>query len=296
MKPLIFIIEDDVESANNLKSILELNDYATEIAFNGKEAHEKLEELKSLPDLIICDIIMPEMNGYDFYVKVSENSSWSRIPFFFLSGKIETEDVRFGKLLGADDYITKPFNIKDLLTRIDKKIKENLENLLASQMIEGKLIKFWKLKDPSLFKMDKLKFLYLFYLTWDDEIGPKIVDFYPKNEIPSLKLKEITSELYSTLINVYEYKKVFKSNKYVFRIVKGLIDAYILIDRIEGKEPEKKGVGTVLLCAIAPNFHYLITERIKETLGNLVNKLKKGKNLDMKEEWEAFLKIYQDNE
>ena len=127
MEPTVLLIEDDEVLVQNLKMFMEMNDSKLISSSNGKEGLELLSNLKQLPDIIISDIIMPEMDGYDFYMKVTENSEWSRIPFFFLSGKTEPDDVRFGKMLGADDYITKPFKLKDLLKRIKKTIKKHVK-------------------------------------------------------------------------------------------------------------------------------------------------------------------------
>ena len=114
MDRIVFLVEDNRTLVQNLKIFLEMNDFKLISALNGKEGLDKLSNLKQLPDLIISDILMPEMDGYDLYMKVSEIPEWSRIPFIFLSGKAEPDDVRFGKLLGADDYITKPFKSTEL--------------------------------------------------------------------------------------------------------------------------------------------------------------------------------------
>ncbi|MCK4848744.1 MAG: response regulator, partial [Candidatus Heimdallarchaeota archaeon] len=110
MNPTILVVEDNPDVLFNIQVALEANEYEVETASNGKKAIKKLSEMGKNPDLIISDIMMPEMDGYDFFNIVSQNSVWSRIPFVFLSAKSKPEDVRFGKILGADDYITKPFD------------------------------------------------------------------------------------------------------------------------------------------------------------------------------------------
>ena len=145
MERTVFLIEDDNVLVQNLKIFLEMNDFTLISAYNGKEGLNTLSNLEQLPDLIISDILMPEMDGYDFYMKVSENPEWSRIPFIFLSGKAEPDDVRFGKLLGADDYITKPFKSKELLKRIEETIKKNIEIRKTSKLIEQELKEILKI-------------------------------------------------------------------------------------------------------------------------------------------------------
>lgn len=294
MKPLILIVEDEKDTLFQLKEFLELNDYEVSTAINGKDGLETLLNLKSTPDLIISDIIMPEMNGYDFYMKVSEKLSWSKIPFFFLTGKAETDDVRFGKMLGVDDYITKPYSLKDVLVKIEKKITENKNNILTSNMIEGNLIKIWKSNaTTSIEDLDKIKFLYIFYMIWENEKDPLLVDYYPKNEIPSLNLKEIITQLYASLVKIYDYKEIVKSEKYVFRLTINLIDVYILIEKNNEMNPND-GNGTHMLSAISPNFHYFQSERIKGILSDIATMIRNDKKWDIREYWEKMLVIYQD--
>ncbi len=295
MKAKVLVVEDDIEGAENLKSFLVLKDFNVQLARDGKDGLDVLSKMETPPDLIISDIIMPEMNGYDFYMKVMENSSWSRIPFFFLSAKKEFDDVWFGKFLGADDYIVKPFSFENLTQRIEKKIIESQANIIASDVIEGKLVKFWKLREDLPIESDKIKYLYIFYVIWNEEKGASIIKFFPKNEIPSLNLKDIVIQLYDSLIKVYDFNKVFKSTKYSFRIIRDLIDAYILIDKKSNTEEatQIKIKDTHMLCAIAPHFHYLQSERIKETLENLTDKIKNNDEWEIREEWEKLLQIYQ---
>ncbi len=293
MKPLVFLVEDDEVLVKNFKIFLEMNEYDLINAINGKNALEVLSNLDNPPDIIISDILMPIMDGYDFYMKVSENIEWSRIPFFFLSGKTEPDDVRFGKMLGVDDYITKPFSPMALLEKISKKIKESREIKKSSKLLEEKLKDILKYEEPSLDTRSKADFYYLFYLSWDDGKGPAILDYFPKNLIPSLNLEELTTQLYSTLIKIYEFEQVLEKNQFIMRIVKDLIDAYGLIDKIEENSiiAPKSGKGTFMVCAITPNFHYLNSERIREILKKIAFNIKAKRNWSIKECWEKLLLI-----
>ncbi len=188
MEPTVFLVEDDDDLVQNLKIFMEMHDFKLISAFNGNEGLETLSKLENLPDVIISDILMPGMDGYDFYMKVAENYKWSRIPFFFLSGKTERDDVRFGKMLGADDYITKPFKAKELLKRIKKTIKKHIEISKDSKILEEELKEILKYEEPSLKKHRRADFFYIYYMTWNNESKPILKDYYPKNEIPLLKL------------------------------------------------------------------------------------------------------------
>src|SRR5690554_4269581 len=109
----IVLIEDNHEMRENIEEMLELADYQVLSAANGKIGVELVK--KELPDLIICDIMMPELDGYGVLYYLSKIPETRAIPFIFLSAKTERQDLRKGMNLGADDYVTKPFEEIELL-------------------------------------------------------------------------------------------------------------------------------------------------------------------------------------
>ncbi|MEJ2013264.1 MAG: response regulator [Anaerolineales bacterium] len=117
---LIMVVEDDLALLEGIRELLELSGYRVLIASNGKEALDLLE--KERPDLIISDIMMPEMDGYAFHSAVREISQLTSIPFIFLTARGEKSDIRRGRSSGVDDYITKPFDDEDLLAAIRGKL------------------------------------------------------------------------------------------------------------------------------------------------------------------------------
>ena len=118
---LILIVEDDPAVQEGIADILEVAGYEVLTADNGQKALDMLQ--KQQPDLIVSDIMMPQMNGYDFYEAVHGNPEWVTIPFIFLTAKGAKEDIRLGKQLGADDYLVKPFEREDLLIAVEAKLK-----------------------------------------------------------------------------------------------------------------------------------------------------------------------------
>lgn len=116
----ILLIEDDVTVRENTAEILELSDYEVVTASDGKQGVAKAKS--ELPDIIVCDIMMPEMDGYDVLTELSKSPETGSIPFIFLSAKTEHKDVRRGMDLGADDYLTKPFEESDLLSAIESRL------------------------------------------------------------------------------------------------------------------------------------------------------------------------------
>lgn len=116
----ILVVEDDTALLEGLRDILILAGYQVTTAINGVEGLAALE--RGLPDLILSDIMMPKLDGYQFYAQVRARPEWISLPFIFLTAKGEKTDIRRGKQLGADDYLTKPFEEADLLVAIRSKL------------------------------------------------------------------------------------------------------------------------------------------------------------------------------
>lgn len=136
----ILIIEDNPDVRENLAEILMLGGYETVTAENGKLGVEKA--LETLPDLILCDIMMPELDGYGVLHILSRQAKVSDVPFIFLTAKAEKEDFRRGMSLGADDYITKPFDDVALLQTIESRLQKSERLRTASAQNSGSLDRF----------------------------------------------------------------------------------------------------------------------------------------------------------
>ena len=114
----ILIIEDTDSIREELVDILTLEDYDVFEAENGKVGID--QALKNLPDLIICDILMPVLNGFEFFNLLKSEKSIKHIPVIFLSAKANKEDIEKGKKLGVVDYLVKPISIDALIDAITK--------------------------------------------------------------------------------------------------------------------------------------------------------------------------------
>jgi CRP-like cAMP-binding protein/CheY-like chemotaxis protein len=119
----ILVIEDNVEMCENIASILKLANYQVITANSGRHGIELVQQHQ--PDLIICDIMMAELDGYGVLHILSKDPATANIPFIFLTAKTEQRDFRLGMNLGADDYITKPFDGLELLNAIELRLKKN---------------------------------------------------------------------------------------------------------------------------------------------------------------------------
>ena len=124
MKKKVLIIEDNNDIRENVVEILELADYMVFAANNGKTGVSLA--LAELPDIILCDIMMPELDGYGVLTLLNKHTETELIPFIFLTAKAERADMRKGMDMGADDYLTKPFDDRELLTAIDSRLKKKI--------------------------------------------------------------------------------------------------------------------------------------------------------------------------
>ncbi|MBA4318872.1 MAG: hybrid sensor histidine kinase/response regulator [Flavobacterium sp.] len=125
MSKKILVLEDDFNILNNVVELLESEKYEVCSVSNGREGLDILKSYK--PDIILCDIMMPHINGIEFYKQVKTNYDTKLIPFIFLTAKTDLTSIREGLSLGADDYITKPFLAEDLLKTIQIRLTRQSE-------------------------------------------------------------------------------------------------------------------------------------------------------------------------
>ena len=119
----VLLIEDNLDIREMTAELLELENYEVLTAENGNIGVEQAKSF--MPDVILCDIMMPELDGYGVFNQLSEDSNTASIPFIFLTAKSEKSDLRKGMTLGADDYLTKPFEAEDLIEAIEARLKKS---------------------------------------------------------------------------------------------------------------------------------------------------------------------------
>ncbi|AUC86108.1 hypothetical protein CW731_12810 [Polaribacter sp. ALD11] len=198
----ILIIEDDTVLRENTAEFIKGQNFEVFIAEDGLVGVQ--QTLKHLPDLILCDISMPNMNGYDFYKTIKQIKATSTIPLVFFSARTENEDIRAGMQLGADDYITKPFSLYELL----KVINTRLAKYDTLKQINNE--KFQALIDhPTLgiyiYHKEKL----LFYNT------PLANIFgYNYNDFSSIKIEDLLDEKYCDKAKILnDFRQCFRGAK-----------------------------------------------------------------------------------
>jgi two-component system, sensor histidine kinase and response regulator len=116
----ILIIEDEDTIRENIGDMLRTENFVVVEAEDGRIGIQMA--LKERPDLILCDVMMPEVEGYEVLNEIILHSATNMIPFIFLSAKTTKEDLRMGMNLGADDYLTKPFTKKELLSAVNTRL------------------------------------------------------------------------------------------------------------------------------------------------------------------------------
>jgi DNA-binding response OmpR family regulator/two-component sensor histidine kinase len=116
----ILVIEDEQFVRENIVEILEASGYAVVSAPNGAIGAKLAGE--HLPDIILCDVMMPELDGHGVLSALRKNAATANIPFIFLTARADTRDLRDGMNLGADDYITKPFRVSELLKAVEMRL------------------------------------------------------------------------------------------------------------------------------------------------------------------------------
>lgn|GEM_PF-194697 len=178
----ILFIEDDLSILTYIKKILEKSDYIFTAAINGQEGVEKAKELQ--PDLIVCDVMLPFMDGFKVVTELKKNPETETIPFVFLSALSQRENVRQGMNLGAEDYLTKPFDRKELLAMITAQFKKQER---IAKRIEKKVREFkQKTENKTPFSIKSYENSNPFILIVDDsDINRKICEnFLTKSNIP----------------------------------------------------------------------------------------------------------------
>ena len=166
MRKKVLLIEDDKVVRENTSEILELANYNVENAKDGKDGISKAKTF--LPDIIICDILMPNLDGFGVLQIVSKTPKLEQIPFIFLTAKTHQNDLRKGMELGADDYICKPFEESELLRAIEIRLKR-------AQAFESKYKMSDLKKDATTSNLNKIKNI-------DKYLAKKKVFLFKKDE------------------------------------------------------------------------------------------------------------------
>lgn len=285
--PTIFLVDDNPDIKNTLKLALERKKFKVITADNGLKGLEILIEATFTPDIIISDIMMPEMNGYEFFQNVSNDPRLSMVPFVFLSARSSDMDVRLGKIVGADDYITKPFKLEDLLAIIQGKINHSKNIARINE-------KFGADEKPrpqtNLQIQDRT--LFLLEVFWDDKMGPMLKNYYPLIHPLPFSLQEISFQLYSASTAIYG-KDVNNSASGVLLSLSNISrKAYVYFDYFPDETTRAKS-NLFMVGVIAPRISYIDSLSIKKICDEIASLIKARKKWNIKQYHEIILTAMQ---
>lgn len=204
MKKKILLIEDDITVRENTAEILELSEYHVETASDGVKGVEKAKLFQ--PNLIVCDIMMPELDGYGVLQQLSQLPETRGIPFIFLSAKTDHKDIRKGMDMGADDYLTKPFEEDELISAIESRIAktEILNSRSAMRSESSSLTDYEELKNQ--LKKYPTKEYDNHSIVYDSSTGNNYVYLIKSGAVKSYLIDEKGKEL---ITSIYKVDDVF---------------------------------------------------------------------------------------
>ena len=271
MNKTILVIDDNSDIRDNTAEILELAGYRTVTAENGKKGVDVA--VKEKPAVIVCDIMMPELDGYGVLHLLRKNPDTRNIPFIFLTAKTERSDFRKGMEMGADDYITKPFDDIELLNAIEVRLKrsEILEsNYSASQQGVSQFIK--DVKDSGLLKHLSEQYDVQSYLkkqtVYQQGKRPRFLYYVTKGKIKAFKAhpdgKEYITDLYSEG-DFLGYTALIDDKNYD--------DSAVVLEEAEIMQIPKDDFLQMIYSDIniASKFIRIITQNVKEKEERLLN-------------------------
>lgn len=267
----ILVIDDNTDIRENTAEILEMSGYRTVTAENGKKGVELA--LKEKPDLIVCDIMMPELDGYGVLHLLRRNPETLYIPFIFLTAKTDRTDLRKGMEMGADDYITKPFDDIELLNAIEVRLKkiQVLDHKYA--MSQSGIRQFLKdIKNTGI--LDHLAEQYsiepyskkqtLYY------VGkrPRYLYYLVKGKVKGVRVHEDGKEYIPDIFSEGDfigYHALIEDNNYT--------DSTVILEDAEIMQIPKEDFLQMIYkdISVAAKFIHIITQNVKEKEERLLN-------------------------
>lgn len=208
MKTKILVIEDEIDILENIKLILESESYDVKTVTDGNKGIKYVQIYN--PDLIICDIAMPEISGYEVLTKLTADKNFS-IPFIFLTAKIDRKDLRKGMELGADDYIFKPFTANELITAINIRLAKHKKIIATVALQNNNISESILIKKNN--KVFPIKLSDILYIKAENQYS----QLFSKSQKNYLVRKSLTDWL-SILPNIHFIRinrSVIINNKYV---------------------------------------------------------------------------------
>lgn len=267
----ILVIDDNPDIRENTSEILELAGYKTVTAENGKKGVDAA--LKEHPDVIVCDIMMPDLDGYGVLHLLRKNETTQHTPFIFLTAKTERSDFRKGMEMGADDYITKPFEDVELLNAIEIRLKKSavLENKYASSA-QGVSQFIKDIKDTGLMNRlaDQYEVLNLSrkQTLYQEGKRPRFLYYLVKGKLKGFKVHEDGKEYITDLFSEGDfigYPALIEDKNYD--------DSTVVLEEAEIMQIPKEDFVQMIYgdISIAAKFIRIVTQNVKEKEDRLMS-------------------------
>ena len=271
MTKTILVIDDNNDLRENTAEILDLAGYKTLTAENGKRGVEVAAREK--PDVIVCDIMMPELDGYGVLHLVRKNPDTQNIPFIFLTAKTERSDFRKGMEMGADDYVTKPFEDIELLNAIEVRIKKSevlQQNYAATPQGLAQFVK--DVKDSGLIKQLSDQYAVETFhkkqTLYQEGKRPRFLYYLVSGKVKAFKGHEDGKEYITDLFSAGDfigYTALIEDKNYDD-------SASILEDAEIMQIPKEEFLGMIYSdITIATKFIRIVTQNVKEKEERLLN-------------------------
>ncbi|MGE5399040.1 MAG: response regulator [Ignavibacteriales bacterium] len=234
----ILVIEDEPSVRSNLKELLDKAGFNAVVAEDGWTGIRLAE--KHLPDLILCDIMMPEIDGYFVLQELNKKPATAGIPFIFLTAKSEMSDMRSGMDLGADDYLTKPFRAGELLRAIGNRLNK-IDMIIQSREQSGPKVQNYVMvgNPPEILNLKNIVYITAMegYSHVYSDSGKKLLVRKLLKEWESLLPGETFLRIHnSTIINIEFHTKIEKWFNNTFRIyLRNIAEPFIVSKRYSAK-------------------------------------------------------------
>jgi len=267
----ILVIDDHKDIRENTAEILDLAGYKTFLAENGKKGVEIA--LKEKPSIIVCDIMMPELDGYGVLHMVRKNPETQNIPFIFLTAKTERSDFRKGMEMGADDYITKPFEDIELLNAVEIRLKKSAISNNSYDSTSNGLTRFLKdVKDTGMIQQLSQQYEVENYerkqILYQESKKPRFLFYLIKGKVKCFKSNEEGKEYIMSLHNEGDfigYHALLEDTYYQ--------DTAVILEDAEIMPIPKDDFLQMVYndINIATKFIHIITNNVKEKEDRLLN-------------------------
>lgn len=269
--PSVLVIDDNADIRDNTAEILELAGYTSIVAENGKKGVELA--LREKPDIIVCDIMMPELDGYSVLHLLQKNPETRNIPFIFLTAKTERSDLRKGMEMGADDYITKPFEEIELLNAVEVRLKK--QGILSQQyaLNASGITQFMKdVNDSGLIEKLTNQYDVIPYtkkqVLYQEGKRPRFLYYIVKGKVKGFRSHEDGKEYITDLFSDGDfigYSSIIEDKNYE--------DSAVILEEAEILQLPREDFQKMIYndISVASKFIHLITQNVKEKEERLLN-------------------------